>query len=521
MLTPEFSQRVGPAREMPRNSSVLDYFLVLFMTELLQLIATNTTLYAAEIDIDREEMRGDFYLASLDEIKAFIGVVILMGIVKLPKISNYWATDERFYQPSIAKVFPRDRFLQLMRYLHISDPQTMPEKTHPDYKLYRVKPIIQTLAQTFKRMYNPHREQAIDKAMVKFKGRIGFLQYMLMKPCKRGIKIWCRCDSTNGYLCQFEVYIGKESETQAALLPGQAEGSIAAVVRRLTRPLVGKNYFVFMDNFFSGISLFRELLNENIYCCGTLRKNRKGFPESLKTVKLKEQGESKFVRSGNMVCTIWRDKASNKPVTVLSTQCNPVGGDQVKRRKKQGRQWVDVVINRPASVAFYNKFMGGVDMHDQARWYYNLTQKSVKWWKYLFWFFLDTAIVNSHIIYSETPGNPKLSHLDFRLKLSKELIGNYGSRKRAGQPRAQSVLADVQDHVFDRIVDKDKKALQCEACKAKNQRLKRANKKGPRPRESRDGCRGCKVILCKGDCFAEWHANLGIVREESDVETLA
>ena len=121
----------------------------------------------------------DYFLV-LDEIKAFIGVVILMGIVKLPKISNYWATDEGFYQLSIAKVFPRDRYLQLMRYLHISDPQTMPEKTHPDYKLYRVKPIIQTLAQTFEQMYNPHHEQAIDEAMVKFKGRNGLLQYMPM-----------------------------------------------------------------------------------------------------------------------------------------------------------------------------------------------------------------------------------------------------------------------------------------------------------------------------------------------------
>ncbi|KAL9976924.1 hypothetical protein ACROYT_G014267 [Oculina patagonica] len=515
---PAFTQRVGPTRAMPRNSSILDYFLLLFTTELLQLIVDNTNKYAFDTDLDGE-MLGDFAPTSLNELKAFLGVVILIGIVKLPKISDYWSTDERFYQPGVAKVFSRDRFLQLMKYLHISDPTTLPERDDPDYKLYRVKPVIQALAQTFEQMYNPHRAQAIDEAMVKFKGRIGFLQYMPMKPCKRGIKIWCRCDSTNGYLCQFEVYIGKESETQVALLPGQAEGSIAATVRRLTRSLVGKNSYVFMDNFFSSISLFQELLREKIFCCGTLRKNRKGFPESLKTVKLKEQGESKFARSNNMVCTIWRDKASNKPVTILSTQCNPVGGDQVKRRKKRGAQWVDVMINRPNSVAFYNKFMGGVDMHDQARRYYNLTIKSVKWWKYLFWFFLDAAIVNSFIIYKESPDTSTLTHLDFRLKLSKELIGNHVSRKRAGRPRAQPVFADVLDHIYDRIVDKDKKALPCEACKAKNQRLKRANKKGGRPRESRDGCRGCQVILCKGSCFEEWHTNLGASQRNDDTET--
>ena len=517
---PEFTQPVGPTRTMPPNSSVLDYFLLLFTTELLQIIVDNTNAYAAEVDLDREEMRGDFPPTSIDEMKAFLGVVILMGIVKLPKIALYWSTDTRFYQPSIAKVFSRDRFLQLMKYLHISDPTTLPESSHPEYKLYRVKPIIQVLARTFEQMYNPHREQAIDEAMVKFKGRIGFLQYMPMKPCKREIKIWCRCDSTNGYLCQFEVYIGKETQTgtqtQPALLPGQTEGSIAAVVRRLTRALVGRDYFLFMDNYFASIHLLRELLQECIYCCGTLRKNRKGFPDALKTVKLKVQGESKFARNDNLVVTIWRDKASNKPVTICSTQCNPVGGDQVKRRKKQGQGFVDVMINRPPSVAFYNKFMGGVDMNDQSRRYYNITVKSVKWWKYLFWFFLDTAIINSFILYNETPGNRKLSHLNFRLKLNEELVRNYKSPKRAGRPRAQPVVAAVLDHIYDRIVEKDKKAL---PCKARNLRLKRANKKGNRPRESRDGCRGCQVILCKGDCFADWHSTLGVSSQNNDSDT--
>lgn len=64
-----------------------------------------------------------------------------------------------------------------------------------------------------------------------------------------------------------------------------------------------------MDNFFASVNLFQELLSENIYCCGTARANRKGFPAMLKGVNLKDQGDSKFARSGNMVCTVWRDKA--------------------------------------------------------------------------------------------------------------------------------------------------------------------------------------------------------------------
>ena len=109
------------------------------------------------------------------------------------------------------------------------------------------------------------------------------------------------------------------------------------VVRLLTRKLVGKNYFVVMDNFFSSVELFKTLLEEKIFCCGTLRENRKHFPRSLKGQVLKNQGDSKFARDGNLVCTIWKDKARKKHVTVLSSQCNPVGdleNDVVKRRVK-------------------------------------------------------------------------------------------------------------------------------------------------------------------------------------------
>ena len=62
------------------------------------------------------------------------------------------------------------------------------------------------------REYQLHREVAIDEAMVAFKGRSSIKQYMPMKPVKRGYKIWCLCDSHNGYLWNFEVYTGASKD---------------------------------------------------------------------------------------------------------------------------------------------------------------------------------------------------------------------------------------------------------------------------------------------------------------------
>ena len=54
-----------------------------------------------------------------------------------------------------------------------------------------------------------------------------------------------------------------------------------SVVKRLTRDLVGKYYHIYMDNFFSSVTLYKNLLDEGIYCTGTLQANRRYFPPDL------------------------------------------------------------------------------------------------------------------------------------------------------------------------------------------------------------------------------------------------
>ncbi|CAI7988607.1 hypothetical protein GBAR_LOCUS21 [Geodia barretti] len=45
-----------------------------------------------------------------------------------------------------------------------------------------------------------------------------------------------------------------------------------------------------MDNFFTSPALFMDLLQDGIYACGTVRSNRRGFPQDLKgETNLEEQ----------------------------------------------------------------------------------------------------------------------------------------------------------------------------------------------------------------------------------------
>ena len=92
-------------------------------------------------------------------------------------------------------------------------------------------------------------------------------------------------------------------------------------------------------------------------------------------------------------------------------------------------------IRKPEVIVDYNKLMGGVDLYDQLCSYYSFDHRTVKWWKRAFFHLLNTAQVNAYILYTQsTQASRKLSHVDLRIQLARELLQKAG----AVVPDAQS-----------------------------------------------------------------------------------
>ena len=75
--------------------------------------------------------------------------------------------------------------------------------------------------------------------------------------------------------------IKKDSSTE--------HGLGAGVVKTLTSDFKGKYHHVYFDNFFTSLQLLEDLENNQIYSCGTARKDRKGSPDQLKKPNLKNR----------------------------------------------------------------------------------------------------------------------------------------------------------------------------------------------------------------------------------------
>ena len=127
----------------------------------------------------------------------------------------------------------------------------------------------------------------------------------------------------------------------------------------------------------------------------------------------------------------WLD---NKPVTFLSTvhkKANPYVYFQ--RHVKVNRQYRPVHVRQPKLVKDYNTNMSGVNKSDQLINKYNTLRKTHRWWKTLFFHFVDAVRVNSFVLFNVLRAKyldiaklqrPKTyNQLDFTVELIKEIVG--------------------------------------------------------------------------------------------------
>ena len=71
--------------------------------------------------------------------------------------------------------------------------------------------------------------------------------------------------------------------------------------------------------------------------------------------------------------------------------------DPALRVASQAGRCATTPVNCPQSISLYNEHMGGVDQNDQLRGYYHVRLKCRKYYKYIFWFLFDVAVINSYI----------------------------------------------------------------------------------------------------------------------------
>jgi len=172
------------------------------------------------------------------------------------------------------------------------------------------------------------------------------------------------------------VYTGSENDVGR-------KGVARRVVFDLLNGFQGKNHLLNVDNFYTSPELLINLLEIGVYCTGTVRKNRKYFPQELvPSDKSMAMGNYRFATSERFSLTTawWKDRRNVFVMSSLHKQAT----EMVLKQPKGSKDKVEIPC--PSMIVNYNQHMGGVDLTDQHISYYSMSgRKTLKWWKKVLW----------------------------------------------------------------------------------------------------------------------------------------
>ena len=116
----------------------------------------------------------------MEEMRAYLGFLILMGVVREPEIRDYWSQSDLLHYSPIANKISRNRFEEISRYFHLVDNTTLPQRGQPGFsRLQKVQHILNLLCARFTEVYDPSGCITVDEAMIKFKGEITLSFYAI------------------------------------------------------------------------------------------------------------------------------------------------------------------------------------------------------------------------------------------------------------------------------------------------------------------------------------------------------
>jgi hypothetical protein len=345
---------------------------------------------------------------SKEDILAFLGIRIYMGIHKYPVIDYYW-NNSNIYNNIIRSIMPKTYYFLLAKALHFPEKEGKNENdlTSDDYyensdtninnnldPRKKINLYLEKLSENFQKYYELGKNITIDESLVHFTGRNSMKFYIPMKPHKWGFKIHLLCDSDTHYLFNMLFDPGKVGKD---LLNMDDTNSLTEnIVLKLLECIKDadkKQRNLFFDGWYSSLRLMKKLTKMGYLNTTVLRSNSKELPS-----KIKLEGY---------------DKAYN---------------DEILIQKYEGKKTIlfatNYKIDKEELRNIYNIKNRGVDTFDQYMEISSIQRRTKKWYKKILFFGVDAAIINSKILCEKKTGK-SYTTVKFKEKLVEHIFRMY------------------------------------------------------------------------------------------------
>lgn len=519
-------------------------FNLFFDHRVLEHMTYNTNMYAAEKrrkspEDQLKQLTGRSWIPiSICELKCWFGIIIYMGIVKMPAVSDYWRGEHDILWPrhDFSDYMSQTRFEEIKRYFHVAEIDT-PKVSESGRRLWhgKIDPPLNQLRYASQTYRTPESNVTIDEAMIRFLGRSIDICKMPGKPIEIGYKFHCLAD--HGYVWNFWPHSGTKDgydplPSNAVQPSGGGLTPTGAMCLHLAMQLPYRtmSFNLYTDNYYTTLDLLANLRSIGIGGCGTTRRDRTGYPEILKVPpNAATKVEYHFMTGAvnhEVATLLWFD---NSPVLLMTT-IHPLKGRRsqvlTKRRKPTRsnplaarhvfKDATSLTLPILACINDYNQNKVGVDVADQYQSYYSTQLITHRNWYPMFFWILDTALINSFIIYRDLNQYQGLQHKDFRMHVAWDLIlGGKQIQHPKLQPecvtnKAQpvSISSNPSLHLPSSVSVQDRRV--CIRCQEKKKVDSGLWDKRYLPK-TQWKCNACNLPLCltaSRNCFYEYHQAL-------------
>ncbi|KAG8236032.1 hypothetical protein J437_LFUL015410 [Ladona fulva] len=129
---------------------------------------------------------------------------------------------------------------------------------------------------------------------------------------------------------QMNIYAKQFLDANPDLKPRSRARSWIETTSDEIRVLLGKGHTLYLENWYTSPRLVDKLVKSNTDCVGTMSSNRKEFPQTVKSAKLKK-GEITAAFRGKQMVMKWKDK---RDVIIVSTFHGTEMCEVEKKRRK-------------------------------------------------------------------------------------------------------------------------------------------------------------------------------------------
>ena len=390
--------------------------------EFVARLAASSNDYAKKvlsIDDRNKRVHGKpFANISTEEMYRFLGVMLQISLS--PRDSGGYPAYFRKTNKTILDTEILDTIGFASKYMELWRFKQIRSAFHPEDKAlasmgeadkcYQLRHAINSFNTAASNLRHIPGHVSFDEGGVMCKSRFcPVRQYNKDKPDKFRVDFFIMACPSSFFIHHLDVYQGKNASNvgikpEARCLPTTQKAVLNAVLfTRIGNDPDGSRLLA-MDNRYNCPELGTLMRGRyGIYCAGTSRVNRKGWPKADMDLKMKANGTNRGLykmlvdKTNKVQCIQWIDsRVVNVVTTLLNNEISHV-------LRQKGRNKLRLTC--PVAVIKYQLYMLGVDKGDQMRAHgggFSRKAHFQKWYKRVYLSILDCMLLNALVVWNES-----------------------------------------------------------------------------------------------------------------------